>query len=338
MSYSIALPLDPGVPAHAAEDQNAAQDLQGSGDLRKEEGGHHRRGHGLAELGGGDEGGGEEFQAPAEDAVAQNGGENRQQRAHQNGAGAVGEEVLALDGAGGHQHGGAGGVDHVGVHRGGGLFPDHPADEGVHRHGNGGQQRQHVAVELGAAAGIGVGDEATAGQGHSDGADGLERELSLEEQAEAKADPDDLRADDGGGAGDAGVAQGLKPQHEVDGKKQTAQAAQQHQLSGKPQHFLSHRGLAQHHGGQEQHRPQQPEGRRHRGGGGGIFDKDRRQGDAQHADHDHDHGMFFEIAHNVFLSLGTTGILSQERPHGNRCCSDLYGKRNALGRRPDKTV
>jgi len=72
--------LDSGVPEDAAQDQDAAQNLEHRGDLPKEEGGEGRCHHRLAELGGGHEGGGEVLQAPAEDAVAQNGGKQAQQQ------------------------------------------------------------------------------------------------------------------------------------------------------------------------------------------------------------------------------------------------------------------
>ena len=84
--------------------------------------------------------GGEIFQAPAENAVAQNGGEQAQQQAHHRGADAVAEEPDSLDQAGGHQERRAGGVDQVGIDRGGDLASDHTADEGIGTHRDGGQQ------------------------------------------------------------------------------------------------------------------------------------------------------------------------------------------------------
>ena len=180
MDLLLALLLNPGVPADTAQNQGTAQKLQRDGDFSEEKSGHGCRGHRLAELGGRNKRRGEEFQAPAENAVTQNCGEDGQKRANKDGAGAVAEQLMALDSAGQHKHCGTGGVDHVGVHRGGSPAPDHPADEGVHSHGDGRQQSQHIAVELGAAAGIGVSDETAAGQSHRDGGDGFDRELALQ--------------------------------------------------------------------------------------------------------------------------------------------------------------
>ena len=200
-----------GVIQHTAQDQHAAQDLQQGRDLGKEEGCEDCSHHRLAELGGRDKGGGEVFQAPTEDAVAQDGGEDGQQKADDRGAEAVFQRSVALNQAGKHQHGGAGVVNQEGIHRGGDAVPNDPADEGVNRHGNGGQQGQNIAVELGSAAGIGVCDEHTARQRNGNGGSGFAGQASLQKQAEPQADPNDLGTNDGGGTGNTGMLQGFKP-------------------------------------------------------------------------------------------------------------------------------
>ena len=113
--------------------------------------------------------------------------------------------------------------------------------------GSGSQQRQNVSVQP-AAAGVGPGDQYAAGQGYGNGDHSLPTEPSAQKQAEAQADPDHLGADDGGGAGHGGVVQGFKPQHKVDGKKQTAEAAEKNQLPGQLRKFFPHGRLSQHHG------------------------------------------------------------------------------------------
>ena len=298
----FALRFDPGIGGYAAQDQGAAQELHGAGDLseeeRRQDGCHHR----LAELGGGDKGGGEEFQAPGEDAVPQKGGEYRQQRAHDGGAEAVFQQPLPLDEAGDHQDGGAGGVDHVGVDRGGDVRPDDPPHEGVHRHSHGRQQRQNVPVQP-ARPGVRPGDEDAARQCHGDGCHSLPGQPSLEKQAEAQRHPDHLGADDGGGACHGGVRQGLKPQHEMDGEKQTAEGAEQRQLRRDLPQLFPDGGFSENHRGHEDNRPKQPPSGGDGRGGSGIFDKDRRQGNADDADDDHEKWMFFDVFHRLSVFL-----------------------------------
>ena len=106
--------------------------------------------------------------------MAQNGGEDGQQRTDHNAADAIVEKSIALHQAGNYQNCSTGGVYHISIYGGGNLASDHPTDEGVHRNGNGSQQRQNVSIELGAGTGIGVGDEHTAGQGHGNGHKGFQ--------------------------------------------------------------------------------------------------------------------------------------------------------------------
>ena len=227
--------LYPGIGEDAAKDQSAAQQLHGRRDLFKQEERQDCRHHRLAELGGGYKGGGKELQAPAENAVAQDGGEDRQQEAHDPGAWAVGKEALFAEGAKNQKCRGAGGIDDVGVHRGGDRFPDGPAQEHIGRHCDGCQQGQQISIHMGCAgAGIGKGNEPAAQQGHGNDPGGFPGDGPLQKQTIANGYPDHFRADDGGGAGNGGMAQGFKPEGKVHRQTHAADAAAQ---QGLPSHL-----------------------------------------------------------------------------------------------------
>ena len=103
---SLLCSLDTGVVEHTADDQRAAQNLQSFGDLVEQkdcQNGCHDR---FAQLGCGHKGRGEELQAPAEDAVAQNGGEDGKQCAYHNGTETVVEKSVTLYQTGSNQNGG----------------------------------------------------------------------------------------------------------------------------------------------------------------------------------------------------------------------------------------
>ena len=245
--------------------------------------------------------------------MTQNSGEQGQQQTHNDGTDSVSEQSVSLCQTGHHQHRGTADIYNKSVNTGGYLLPDDPADESIHRYGNGCQQCQNVAVQMTASLGIGQGDHDAAAQGEDNGAKGHGRKRSFQQQAETQGHPDYFGTDDGGGAGHGGMLQGFKPQNEMDGQKQTAQGTQKSIFSADgcqflPGSFGANDSGANDSGAKEKHRPEQPEGGSHSRRRRGVFDKNRGQGNADDTHHNHNHGVFFDIVHGsaslaVFFSV-----------------------------------
>ena len=177
--------------------------------------------------------------------------------------GTIAEKAAALDQASQNQRPAAGRIYDISIYRCGHAGPNHPADQRIDRHSHCRHKGQNIAIQLGTAGGIRISNGRAAQQRDRDRRHSFPGKPAFQENAESQTDPDHLCADNGGGACHRSMAQGFKPNREMDRQKQAAQAAQYHCFSVHMAQFLPYLLFSEHHRCHQQHRPQQAKRRCH---------------------------------------------------------------------------